>query len=177
MTGSAWAEMAIVGRVARAHGIRGAVVVDPETDCPDSRFRAGRTVYVQRGGVVAALTIESAQLHQGRPLVIFREVATRHEAEALAGAELRVPETDLEALPEGSFYRHALVGCRVVTLGGVVVGTVCAVEGDREASRLVVASAAGEVMVPFAREICVRVDPGAGEIVIDPPEGLLDLNA
>ncbi len=176
MSLAAWDEMAVVGRVTRPHGTRGAVLVDPETDFPEARFRPGRTVYVRRGGEVAPLTIEAARVHQGRPLVTFREVASLTAAEALAGVELRVPEVDLEPLPEGRFYRHALVGCRVVTVRGVLVGEVAAVEGESDASRLVVAGVGGDVLVPFARAICVRIDPAAREIVIDPPEGLLDLN-
>lgn len=171
-----WEEMVVVGRVARPHGTRGAVLVDPETDFPDARFRPGRVVYVRRGDTVAALTIDAMRVHQGRPLVVFREVGSLTEAETLAGRELRVPESDLALLPDGSFYRHTLVGCRVVTVGGARVGTVVAVEGERDASRLVVATPDGEVLIPFARDICVRVDPGAGEIAIDPPEGLLELN-
>jgi 16S rRNA processing protein RimM len=176
MPRAAWEEMVVVGRVARPHGTRGAVLIDPQTDFPEARFRPGRAVFVRRGAAAVALTVEAARVHQGRPLVTFREVRTLTEAEALAGAELRVPETDLEPLPPGSFYRHALVGCRVLGRDGSVVGTVVRIEGERDWSRLVVETASGEVLVPFAAAICVRIDPAAREIVIDPPEGLLDVN-
>ena len=172
----AWDEMVAVGRVARAHGNRGAVVVNPETDFPATRFREGRVVHVRRGEVVAALTVATVRFQDGRPIVAFREIATMTDAEALAGLELRVPEVELETLPEHAYYRHALVGCRVLTSSGVLVGAVVAVEGERDGSRLVIGTPTGEVLVPLAEEICRRVDPEAGEIVIEPPEGLLDLN-
>jgi 16S rRNA processing protein RimM len=176
MSGDDWEDMAVIGRVARAHGIAGAAIVNPETDFLQARFRAGRVVFVRRGDAVQALTIAKVRFHQGRPIVEFDGVATMNEAVALAGAELRVPESDLEPLPEGAYYRHQLVGCEVVTVGGDKLGTVTAVDGERDGSRLVVAARDGEVLVPLAREICVRIDPTARRIVIEAPDGLLDLN-
>ncbi len=176
MTERAADDMVTVGRVARAHGNRGAVIVNPETDFAEARFRIGRDVFARRAGQLRCLTIEAVRFQYGRPIVSFRDVTTMTEAEALAGAELVVPAADLETLPEGAFYRHDLVGCRVVTATGALLGTVAAVEGERDCSRLVVRTPAGDVLVPLARGICVRIDPGAREIVIDPPEGLLELN-
>lgn len=176
MTGRAWDEMVTVGRVARAHGNRGAVVVNPETDFPEARFGAGRVVYARRGADVEPLTIGAVRFQQGRPIVSLVAVDSMTEAEALAGTELRVPVSDLAPLPPGTFYRHDLVGCRVVTARGELVGVVVAVEGERDVSRLVVGTPAGDVLVPIAHGICVRIDPQAREITIDPPDGLLDLN-
>jgi len=96
-------------------------------------------------------------------------------AEALRGAELRIPETDLPPLPEATYYRHDLVGCEVVDTTGQAIGRVTSVDGPLERSRLVIAGARGEVMVPMVEGICVRVDPAAKTIVVDPPKGLLDL--
>jgi 16S rRNA processing protein RimM len=176
MTDPDWEEMAVVGRVARTHGTRGAVIVNPETDFPDTRFGAGRVLFVRRAARLERLTIDAVRFHQGRPIVTLREIASMTDAEALAGAELRVPTSDLAALPPGAFYRHDLVGCRVVTIAGTTVGVVAAVEGERERSRLVVTTPAGDVLVPVAEDICVRIDPAAREITIDPPDGLLDLH-
>ena len=172
----AWDGMAAVGRVARTHGNRGAVIVNPDTDFPEARFSEGRVFYVRRGDEVDALTVATVRFQAGRPILGFLEITTMTAAEALAGLELRVPEAELEALPPHTFYRHALVGCRVVTGAGVLIGRVAAVEGERESSRLVVDTPAGEILVPLALEICRRIDPEAGEIVIEPPEGLLELN-
>ena len=88
----------------------------------------------------------------------------------------RAPADQLASLPEGTFYRHDLVGCRVETRLGDPVGVVSGVEGPLGGSRLVVVGAAGEVLIPFASEICTAIDPAAKRIVVDPPEGLLDLN-
>jgi len=171
-----WETMATVGRIARTHGNRGQVIVNPETDFAGERFRVGRVLHLRRGAAVATLTVDAVRFHQGRPILGFREVATMTEAAALAGAELRIPPGDLVRLPEGRYYRHDLVGCTVTTVSGGVVGTVARVEGGWHGSHLVVEAGGGEVLVPLADAICVRVDTAAREIVIDPPAGLLDLN-
>jgi 16S rRNA processing protein RimM len=79
-------------------------------------------------------------------------------------------------LPQGTFYHHDLVGCEVVTLDGGAIGTVKEVEGDTGSSRLVVETPRGELLVPLAQEICPTIDPVGRRIVVQPPEGLLELN-
>lgn len=171
-----WDEFALVGRVARAHGIRGQVIVNPDTDFPEARFRPGAVLHVRRGGRVQTLRVTTFRLHRGRPIIGLEGVETMNDAEELAGLELRVPADELEPLPPGMFYRHDLVGCRVETTGGEVVGEVGAVEGETSTSRLVVRAPGGEVLVPLAAAICVNIDTAARRIVIDPPAGLLDVN-
>jgi 16S rRNA processing protein RimM len=172
----AWDDLVLVGRIARTHGHRGAVIVNPDTDFPEERFAAGATVWMRRDGEAVPVRIADAWLHQGRPVLTLEGVGSMTEAEALRGAELRVPERDLRPLPEGAFYHFQLVGCEVRTADGAVIGPVTAVEGDGGQHRLAVASADGEVLVPLAESICVSIDPSARRIVIDPPEGLLEVN-
>jgi 16S rRNA processing protein RimM len=171
-----WNDFVLVGRIARAHGIRGQVIVNPDTDFVETRFQPGSVLHVQRGGTVQPLRVTTMRVHKGRPIVGLEGIETMNEAEELAGLELRVPASELEALPPGMYYRHDLVGCRVETTGGEVVGDVTAVEGDMGSSRLVLRSASGEVLVPLVQAICVDIDTAARRIVIDPPEGLLDVN-
>jgi len=173
-----WDAMAVVGRIARAHGIRGQVVVNPETDFPDKRFRPGAHLFTKRGASadIVSLVLTTVRFQNGRPVIGVEGVATMNDAGALAGLELRVPVEELEPLPEGTFYHHDLVGCQVVTGGGDAVGTVEGVEGSVAGSRLVVAGARGEILIPLASDICRTIDVQGRKIVIDPPEGLLDLN-
>ena len=171
-----WEEMAVVGRVARPHGIRGQVIVNVETDFPEERFQPGAELFVNRRGQIESLTLDQVRFHQGRPIVVVSGVDTIDAAEALAGLELRVPRERLIRLPAGTFYRHELVGCHVETGRGEAVGFVTDVEGPAHASRLVVSSGDDEIQIPLAREICTIVDTGARRIVIEPPDGLLDLN-
>src|SRR5436305_23938 len=150
--------MALVGWIARAHGIRGQVIVNPETDFPGERFQAGAEVFVEESGAARALRVVAMRMQRDRPVVAFDGVATMNDAEALAGRELRVPVDRLAALPEDTFYRHDLVGCRVETSAGAEVGVVSSVEGALGGSRLIVAGARGTVEIPLVADICTSVD-------------------
>ena len=172
----AWDDLVLVGRIARTHGHRGAVIVNPDTDFPAERFKTGATVWMLRAGEPAAVVIEHAWLHQGRPVVTLAGVESMNDAELLCGVGLRVPEDTLQPLPEGAYYHFQLAGCRVVRSGGEEIGVVTAVEGEAGGQRLVVATPEGDVLVPFATSICTTIDVGARRIVIDPPEGLLEVN-
>ncbi|PYR79591.1 MAG: 16S rRNA processing protein RimM [Acidobacteria bacterium] len=165
-----------VGRVARAHGNRGQVIVNPDTDFAQERFRPGQIVQVCTAGGSAPRRIASVRFHQGRPVIALEGVDTMDAAEALAGAELKMPAAALGSLPGGTFYHHDLVGCEVRDTRGEALGRVTGVEGPMERSRLVVQGPRGELLIPLVADICVKVDPAAREIVVDPPEGLLDLN-
>ena len=169
--------MAVVGRIARAHGIRGQVVVNLETDFPGERFREGAELFVERGGRVEPLRLTTVRFQHERPVVGIEGVATMTEAEGLAGLELRVPIDRLQPLPAGTYYHHDLVGCRVETKDGRAVGVVSQVDAAMGGSRIVVdAGTRGEILIPLAAEICVVVDVAGKRIVVDAPEGLLDLN-
>lgn len=174
-----WDQMVVVGRVARSHGNKGAVIVNLDTDFPEARFRAGNVVRVQTGDGVRALRIATARFQSGRPVLTLEGVGTMGDAEALAGAELRVPEAELAELPPGTFYHHELVGCLVTTASGDVIGTVAAIEGASGAHRLLVQPPGDDrdpIDVPLAASICTEVDPQRRVIIVNPPEGLLDLN-
>lgn len=169
--------MLLVGVVARAQGNRGEVVVNATTDFADRRFAAGAELWCRRvGGATAAVRVQAFRMHLGRPVLALEGVTGIGEAETLAGAELRVPSGARQALPPHVYYVHDLVGCEMVTTGGTHVGTVSGVEGDGEATRLVVAAPAGELLVPFVQAFCT-VDLARRRIEIAPPDGLLELNA
>ena len=171
-----WDDYAVVGRVARAHGNRGQVIVNPETDFVEERFRVGAELCAKRADRVERVRVTAMRVHLGRPVIALDGVDTMNDAEALAGVELRVPVSELEPLPAGTFYRHDLVGCRVETMSGEWVGEVALVEGELGASRLVVKGPGGEVLIPLVQAICVVIDIAVRRIVVDPPEGLLEVN-
>jgi 16S rRNA processing protein RimM len=169
-----------VGRIERPHGLHGEVVVGPLTDFPAERFVAGATLMTARPGQVPAgetLTIVDVRWHKGRPLVLFEGVGSVEDAEALRGQGLWIAASTRPALGPGLFYETDLVGCQVETVDGQAVGAVRRVEGAPGASVLSLDTPSGEVLVPLADEICRVIDPAARRIVIDPPAGLLELNA
>jgi 16S rRNA processing protein RimM len=171
-----WEDMAIVGRIARTHGLRGEVIVNVETDFPEERFHPGAELYIARGEALEPLTLTSVRFHQGRPIVAVAGFDGIDAAQPLAGLELRIPAERLVRLPDGMIYHHDLVGCRVETSAGQLVGVVKDVDGTAGVSRLVVASGDDEILIPFASEICTTIDVGGKRIVIEPPPGLLELN-
>ena len=166
-------DLLLIGRVARAHGIRGHVIVNPETDFMEDRFRTGRTLKVGPSGRLQDREILEVRFQQGRPIVRFDGIETMNDAEALAGAELWLPESSLEPLPDGTFYRHDLVGCEVRAVDGRVLGRVTGVEGSIDRSYLVVDE---YMLIPMVDGICITVDIAGRRVTIDPPDGLLDLN-
>jgi 16S rRNA processing protein RimM len=167
-----WDDMVLVGRIARPHGIRGQVIITPDTDFVEERFAPGSTLWTRSG----ALTLTSARLQNGRPVVGFEGCSTVDDAARLAGLELRVPEEMLHPLTPGSYYQHQLVGATVETTAGDEVGRVTQVSGGAAGSLLIVEGARGEVLIPMVEGICVEVDVEAKRIRIDPPAGLLELN-
>jgi 16S rRNA processing protein RimM len=170
-------EMVLVGRIARTFGHRGQVIVNAATDFPEARFAPGAVLHTRREGCETTLTVAASRMHVGRPVLTLEGVDTMTEAERLAGLELRVPESELAVLPKGTYYEHELVGCEVVTTAGRVLGPVRTVESGAGPTRLVIGEGRGEIQVPLADAICVAIDVAARRIVIDPPEGLVEVNA
>jgi 16S rRNA processing protein RimM len=166
--------LVVIGRVVKAHGIRGEVVVDVMSDVP-GRFEPGVTVVL--GGV--ATTIVSSRPHQGRLLVRFGDVADRTAAEQLRGRTVEAPRVDLDDTE--TYFVHELVGMAVVTADGRELGTVRTVVELPDAAGydlLEVERGDGSTWLLPAVDDYVEVgedDDGAELlVVVDPPAGLLD---
>ena len=169
----------VVGRVARAHGITGELVVDVRTDDPEARFVRGNTLRARasRGGAERTYTVESVRAHGGRLLVRLAGVSDRDAADALRGTLFLVDSDELPPITEpDEFYDHQLEGLRVRTVAGVDVGTVAEVLHTAGGELLSVKTPEGaEVLVPFVAAMVPSVSLADGLIEIDPPDGLLDL--
>lgn len=149
-----------VGRITKAHGLAGQVLVALSSD-RTSRLDPGSVLSTGRG----ALTVVSASRHQDRWIVKFAEIDGRDAAETWRGTVLEAEplEDDGDAL-----WVHELVGAVVVLLDGTEVGTVSAVEANPASDLLVLDSGA---LVP----VVFVVDHEPGRVTVDPPEGLFDL--
>ena len=171
-----WVDMILVGFVARSHGNKGQVILKSETDFPEVRFRVGATLYARKGeGSIETLEVTSVRFQQGRPIIGVAGVNSISDAERLTGAALKVLESDQQPLPAGTYYHHQLIGCEVVTVGGDLIGRVKEVQGDGEATRLVVRGPRAEVLIPLTYEFC-EIDVAAKKIIVSLPEGLLEVN-
>jgi 16S rRNA processing protein RimM len=173
----------VVGRIGRAHGIRGEVSVEPRTDEPERRFAVGAVLGTRNPqgseptgpGRPSMLTVRSSRWHQSRLLVTFAEVGDRTAAEALRGLAL-VVQLDPDEAPEDpdEFYDHQLVGLQVVTGDGLRAGEVSDVVHGTAQDLLAVRTTDGrEVLVPFVSALVPRVDVRAGQVEVADRPGLL----
>jgi 16S rRNA processing protein RimM len=168
----------VVGRVVKAHGVTGEVVVEIRTDDPDVRFAAGSSLRGRpsRGGPESRYVIDSVRDHGGRLLIRLEGVADRTAADALRGTVFLVDSQDLPPIDDpDEFYDHQLEGLQVVTTSGTAVGSVAEVLHTAAGELLSVRTEEGEVLVPFVSAIVTSVSLADQTIEIDPPEGLLEL--
>jgi 16S rRNA processing protein RimM len=169
----------VVGRVVKAHGVTGEVVVEIRTDDPEGRFAPGATLRGRppRGGPERDYVIDSARAHGARLLVRLDGVADRSAADALRGTVFVVDSENLPPIDDpDEFYDHQLEGLRVVTTDGRLVGNVNEVLHTGAGELLSVTTETGtEVLVPFVSAIVTSVSLAEQTVEVDPPEGLLEL--
>ncbi|CAN3128295.1 ribosome maturation factor RimM [Mycobacterium sp. smrl_JER01] len=169
----------VVGRVVKAHGVTGEVAVEIRTDDPEGRFVPGAVLRGRpsRGGAERGYVVESVRAHGDRVLLRLQGVGDRDAADALRGTLFLVDSTDLPPIADpDEFYDHQLEGMAVTTDTGDAVGTVTEVLHTAAGELLAVRAPEGaEVLVPFVSAIVVSVSLADNVIVIDPPEGLLEL--
>jgi 16S rRNA processing protein RimM len=166
--------LVVIGRIGRAHGIRGELNVEIRTDEPERRFAPGSSIFCDG----RTLTVESSRHHSGRLLVAFRNVADRTAAEQLHGSilEAEVDETERPDDPD-EFYDHQLVGLQVRGPDDGVVGTVTSVVHLPEQDTLVVEADGREVLVPFVTALVPTVEVAEGYVRLADVAGLLDPDA
>lgn len=165
----------VVGRIGRAHGIRGDVTVDVRTDDPDERFGPGAVLRTDPERI-GPLTVQEGKYHSGRLLLRFAGVADRGAAEALRGT-LLLADVDPDARPQDpeDFFDHQLLGLAVRRADGRPVGEVVEMLHLPGQDVMLVRRPDGsDVLVPFVTAIVPVVDLDAREVVVDPPPGLLE---
>jgi 16S rRNA processing protein RimM len=164
-----------VGRIGRPHGIRGDVVVGVRTDEPELRFAKGSRLDTDPVGI-GPLVVAGTKWHSGELLVRFEGIGDRDAAAELRGAWLFVDSALIAPPADPDEFRDAdLVGLSVRTVSGTEVGTVDDVLHSGQDVLVIKAAGRGDIMVPFVLPLVPEVNVKSGFLVIDPPEGLLDL--
>lgn len=171
-------ELLIVGRVRKAHGIRGDVVVETITDDPEDVFAPGRQLLVgtvdgepdPRGRRVR---VAQAQPFKGGLLVHFDEIGDRTEAELWRDRFLLVTAAEATPAREGEIYLHELPGMRVLLQSGEAVGEVTDYYELPQGLMLDIQRGGRSVLVPYDR-VVTKLDRAERTLWIDPPLGLLD---
>ncbi|BBY07877.1 ribosome maturation factor RimM [Mycobacterium noviomagense] len=167
----------VVGRVVKAHGVTGEVVVEVRTDEPDTRFAPGSVLRAKGSDDERSYVVDAVRPHGGRLLVRLTGVADRDAADALRGRLLVIDSDDLPPIDDpDEYYDHQLEGLRVRTTTGQDIGTVAEVLHTAAGELLAVnRDDAGELLVPFVSAIVTSVSLDSGTVEIDPPDGLLEL--
>ena len=172
---------AIVGRIRRAHGIRGEVVVEPITDAPDAVFAPGRRLFAgttqgDRARDGAELAVTEVRPFKDGFLVRFDVIPDRTAADRWRDRYLLAPLDELEPPGEGEVYIHELVGMRVLDRAGASIGEIREVYELPQGLVLDVRRGEGkeDVMIPYRDGIVVRVSRDDRTVEVDPPAGLLD---
>lgn len=189
--------LVLIGEVRKPHGIKGEVSVTSHADSPfllqksatvflRPGKRAQKTPPPAKGGKKGPrkpsrpvkpkkFTIASSRPHKDAVLLIFKEVPDRNAAEALRGYEILVHEDQLPPTNEGEIYAHQIEGLTAVTVDNVELGPIREVQFPAGQEIWVIDTPAGEVLFPVAEQFVDGFDLEAGEVFIDPPEGLIDL--
>ena len=173
-----------VGRLVKAHGLKGALKLELYTDDPGGRFVPGAAFTLQVPEASPwhgkTLTVREYRVMNGNSVVFFEGVEDRTAAEGLVKAILWIDQDDAEEPEDDAWYDHQLVGLDVVR-DDVVIGRVIRVEHLPAQDLLIVRPSAGsgatedaEVMVPFVSAIVPTVDIAAGRIIVTPPPGLFE---
>jgi 16S rRNA processing protein RimM len=170
---SGWVAIAQLGKT---RGNRGEVTAVALSSKPE-RYQALQEVFLYAPDGSAGgqkYEIESTWFHGGTLVFKFRGVDTISDAELLYGREVRIPANQRTTLDEGEYFQSDLIGCEVVDKRtGESMGRVTAWDEGGGAGLLVVDN---NLLIPFARSICVEIDPAAKRIAVELPEGLKDLN-
>ena len=162
----------VVGHIGKPHGIQGEVLVFVRTDEPEKRFVPG-AVFTTASG---KLTLESLRWHQGRVIAVFEGIYDRNIAEQLRGVLLCVDSAEVTPPDDpDEFHDYQLVGLRVESVDGTALGTVARIDHTSAADLIVVDMGGRTALIPFVSQIVPTVDLAGGRVVVDPPEGLLDL--
>jgi 16S rRNA processing protein RimM len=167
-----------VGRVVKAHGVTGELVVEIRTDDPETRFARGATLRARASDHDERnYVVEAVRPHGSRLLLRLEGVPDRAAADALRGSVFVIDSEDLPPIDEpDTYYDHQLEGLLVRTTAGLDIGTVAEVLHTAAGELLAVDRAdAGELLVPFVSAIVTSVSLNSGIVEIDPPVGLLEL--
>ena len=162
-------EFLIVGRILAPWGIKGEVKVEVLTDFPE-RFTPRKAVYLD----ARPLEIESCRYHKHHLILKLVSIDSIEGAEKLRGQDLTIPNSELHRLPEGQYYAFQLIGLKVVTTEGQILGNIMDIMTTPGNDVYIVEGKRGEILIPAIEDIVKSIDLKKGRMVIEAIKGLLD---
>jgi 16S rRNA processing protein RimM len=163
----------LIGKVAKAHGLRGQVKVHSYATSYESFF-AGRTLYLSQGEEMKALLISEVKTQPHSLLLHFQGLDNRRQAEGLCGSSLYLKEKDLPSLPDGEYYWYQLIGSCVYNHQGRFLGVLEEIFSTPAHDIWVIRNGKNELFLPAVEDVVISVDLPQGEIRIrdlDDPSG------
>jgi 16S rRNA processing protein RimM len=168
--------LVVIAHATRTRGLKGEVVADLLTDFPDRFQGLARLFAVAPGGEPWPIQLENHWFQKDRVVLKFVGYETVEAASALVGHDFAVPESESVRLAEDEYYDWQLEGCKVETVAGRQVGIVKGVMRTGGVHLLVVVDEQQkDSLIPMVNSIVIKLDTKNELIVIDPPEGLLEL--
>lgn len=165
-----------VGRLVKAHGLKGGLKLELYTDNPERRFVTGAEFTLQVPEASPwhgkTITVREYRVMNGNPVAFFDDVDDRTAAEGLVRAILWIDQ-DIDETEDNAWFDHQLVGLDVVR-DDTVVGRVQRIEHFPAQDLLIVKAGEKEIMVPFVSAIVPTVDIAAGRVIVTPPAGLFE---
>jgi 16S rRNA processing protein RimM len=165
-----------VARVLRPQGRRGEVRLEPLTDAP-ARIAELAECWLVPPPAGERRPVEAVWFQGAAPVVKLGGTDTLDAAEGLVGRLLAIPREAVRRLPPDRYYAFDLLGCRVETAAGACLGTVTAVAAGPEHDYWTVQQDGRAWLLPAVAAIVARVDLPGRRIVVEPPEGLVELDA
>ena len=163
-----------LGEIVTTHGITGWLKLKPYNP-RTTILTANLEVWLGQEGARYPHAIEASRPHKGQFLVKLSGVDSMSEAEKRVGSTLWVAEQSLDSLPSGEYYHYQVIGLEVFDTEGKRIGVVARTWSTPAGELYVVEGAFKQHLIPAVKEIIERVDLAAGKMIINPPEGLLDL--
>ncbi len=164
-------EFITIGRILASWGDKGKLKVEVTTDFPQ-RFAPSSKVYINQQPTV----IDSTEWHKGKAIIKLNGIDSIEDAEKLRGQLIEIHHTQLHPLPEGRYYHFQLIGLEVWTTQGELLGNITEILSAPSNDTYVVSGAEGEILIPAIEDVIKSIDLNKGCLLIEPTEGLLNLN-
>lgn len=164
-------EYIIIGTIVSPWGLQGHVKVNVETDFPQ-RFSSSSQVYIDK----QAMIIDEAAWHKGQAIIKLHGVDTEDEVDRLVGSVIEVHHSQLFSLKKDEYFHFQLLDLEVTTINGDVIGNIKEILSMASTDVYVIKGEGGEILIPATDEIIKSVNLDNGTMVIEPMDGLLDLN-
>ena len=164
-------EFITIGEILAPWGTKGKLKVAVATNFPQ-RFAPSSKVYVNR----QPMTIDSTEWQKGKAIIKLNAIDSIEDAEKRRGQLVEIQRSPLHLLPEGQYYHFQLIGLEVWTTQGELLGNITEILTTQSNDSYVASGAKGEILIPAIEDVIKSIDLDKGCLVVEPIEGLLDLN-